>query len=197
LKKVKRISVSIRAIEQIDKKYKYILYIYSMQSFYAIIERFGEMGEKTNWYYIIMPDDVMQILQATKTKSLRVKGLLDAVPIKMLALWPIGEAQYILPLNATIRKQLHKDVEHSIHLQIEIDNDEIGIAPELYDCLQDEPLAMQRFYAMNKSWQNNFSRMVNDAKTPATKAKRIAKFLEALIVGDTHEKMMEVIRRKE
>jgi uncharacterized protein YdeI (YjbR/CyaY-like superfamily) len=39
--------------------------------------------------------------------------------------------------------------------------------------------------------------MVNDAKTPATKAKRIAKFLEALIVGDTHEKMMEVIRRKD
>jgi uncharacterized protein YdeI (YjbR/CyaY-like superfamily) len=38
--------------------------------------------------------------------------------------------------------------------------------------------------------------LVYDAKTPATKAKRIAKFIEALIVGDTQEKMMEVIRRK-
>jgi Domain of unknown function (DUF1905)/Bacteriocin-protection, YdeI or OmpD-Associated len=168
-----------------------------MQSFHATIERFAEMGEKTNWYYVIIPEDVLQVLQATKIKSLRVKGLLDAVPIHLIALWPIGEAHYILPLNATIRKQLHKDVEDSIHLQIEIDNDEIGIAPELHDCLQDEPLAMQRFYAMNKSWQNNFSRMVNDAKTPTTKAKRIAKFLEALIVGDTHEKMMEVIRRRD
>jgi Domain of unknown function (DUF1905)/Bacteriocin-protection, YdeI or OmpD-Associated len=196
MKNRKRISVSIRAIEQMLQTI-YILYFYGMLSFHATIERFGTMGEKTNWYYVMMPDDVMEIFQASKTKSLRVKGLLDAVPIKMIALWPIGEAQYILPLNAIIRKQLHKDVENAIHLQIEIDNDEIGIAPELYDCLQDEPLAEQRFYALPKSWQNNFSRLVNNAKTPGTKAKRIAKFLEALLVGDTHEKMMEVIRRKD
>jgi Domain of unknown function (DUF1905)/Bacteriocin-protection, YdeI or OmpD-Associated len=168
-----------------------------MQSFHAIIERFAEMGEKTNWYYIMLPNDVLQTLQANKTQSLRVKGLLDALPIKLIALWPIGEAQFILPLNTTIRKQLHKDVDDSIHVQIQIDNDAPTIASELYECLQNEPLAEQRFYALPKSWQNNFSRLVNDAKTPTTKAKRIAKILEALIVGDTREKMMEVVRRKD
>jgi hypothetical protein len=168
-----------------------------MYSFHASIERFGQMGEKTNWYYVLIPQEIVNELSTNKKVFPRVKGLIDAVKISQLALWAIGDGDYILPLNGKIRKDLHKDSNNTVHVQIEKDDSAIVLNAELLECLQEEPVAYQRFFAMNKSWQNNFSKLINDAKTPETKAKRIAKTIRCMLAADTHEHMLEEFRRKD
>jgi hypothetical protein len=168
-----------------------------MYIFDAVIEKFATMGEKTNWHYVYLPDDVLASLLKEKQQHFRVKGSIDDAPIQQLALWPIGQEQYILPLNATIRKAIKKNEHATVHVQIQIDNSEILHDADLLDCLLDNPLAQSRFMALSKSWQNNFSNIIKDAKTQTTKTKRIAKVLRTLEAGDTHENMMAEWRKKE
>jgi Domain of unknown function (DUF1905)/Bacteriocin-protection, YdeI or OmpD-Associated len=168
-----------------------------MYQFHALIERFAEMGEKTNWYYVMMPMDVIEDIKSISKKSLRVKGTIDAAHIVQLALWPVGDGQYILPLNGPLRKQLHKDVGMQVHCQIAFDDSAISLNPDLLECLQDDAIAMERFFNLNKSFQNNFSRIVNDAKTIETQTKRIAKILRTLHAGKTIDEMMVEYRKKD
>jgi Domain of unknown function (DUF1905)/Bacteriocin-protection, YdeI or OmpD-Associated len=167
-----------------------------MYIFNTVIEKFAKMGEKTNWHYINLPEDVLANLLAEKQNNFRVKGSIDDAKIQQLALWPIGQNQYILPLSAAIRKAIYKNNGAIVSVQIQIDNSKIEHDADLLDCLQDSPLALSRFVALTKSWQNNFSNIVKEAKTETTKTKRIAKVLRTLEAGDTHENMLTEWRKK-
>ena len=47
-------------------------------------------------------------LKSNNKKSFRVKGLLDKHTIKQVAVMPMGDGTFILPLNADIRKATGK-----------------------------------------------------------------------------------------
>jgi hypothetical protein len=136
-------------------------------------------------------------IKANTKKSLRVKGTIDAAIIAQLALWAIGDGQYILPLKGQLRKQLHKDVGMQVHCQIAFDDSVISLNPDLLECLQDDAIAEERFFKLSKSAQNNFSRIVNEAKTIETQTKRIAKILRTLHAGETIDEMMVEYRKKD
>ena len=82
-----------------------------MIKFNATIKKFAQQGEKTGWTYIELPAAVAEKLQPGKKQSFRVKGSLDAFVIKGIALIPMGGGDFILPLNASIRKGVKKKVE--------------------------------------------------------------------------------------
>jgi len=79
-----------------------------MIRFNAIIEKFSKQGEKTGWTYVLIPAAIAKQLNPDKKTSFRVKGKLDAHSIQGIALMPMGEGDYVLPLKAEIRKAIRK-----------------------------------------------------------------------------------------
>lgn len=151
-----------------------------MIQFNTTIEKFGKLGEKTGWTYILIPEALAQELKPGNKKSFRVKGKLDQWAFKQLALIPMGEGDFILALNAEIRKQIKKNKGAQLSVQMAVDKSEIELSPDLIECLEDEPKANAYFNKIPGSHQKYFSRWIESAKTVETKAKRIALALKAL-----------------
>jgi sugar phosphate isomerase/epimerase len=125
-----------------------------MVKFTTTILRFGEQGEKTGWTYIEVPADVAQELKPNNKQSFRVKGKLDDHGIKAVALMPMGGGNFIMPLNAQMRKAIGKRKGAMLTAQLEADNAPLKIDKDFLACLNDEPAAAKYFNSLAKSHQN-------------------------------------------
>lgn len=146
----------------------------------ATIKKFDKQGEKTGWTYIEIPAAIAQKLNPDNKKGFRVKGMLDDYKFSMIALLPMGGGDFIMALNAAMRKRIKKQKGATVQVKMEMDTNEIKPPAELIECLQDEPQALEYFNSLNKGHQNYFTNWINSAKTDTTKAKRIAAILNAL-----------------
>jgi hypothetical protein len=152
-----------------------------MVSFTAIILKFGEMGEKTGWTYIDIPADIAQQLKPGNRKSFRVRGTLDSFAIAGVAVMPMGEGDFILTLNAPMRKGVRKGEGAMLQVSLEEDVDFKLIVPDdVYDCLADEPEALNYFNSLLESHRRYFVNWINSAKTVETRAGRIAQTCHAM-----------------
>lgn len=152
-----------------------------MITFKAEIERFHEMGEKTGWTYVFIPFDIANQIKPDCRKSFRVKGHLDQVVIEGLSLVPMGEGNFIIALNAALRKKLRKEKGAVLELSLAEDTTfKIEMPEDLEICLSDEPHLMQNFLKQPKSHQNYFINWLNTAKTEATRTKRMVKIVSAM-----------------
>lgn len=166
-----------------------------MVSYTAVIHKFEKKGEKTGWTYIEVPPDVAQKLKPRTRVSFRVKGKLDAHPVKGVALLPMGDGAFILPLNAAMRKAIGKREGAMLKVQLEEDKAPFVFDAELMACLADEPAALKFFKTLPGSHQRYFSKWVAEAKTDATKAKRIAQSVTALAVGKGYGEMLRSLKK--
>lgn len=151
-----------------------------MIRFSTTIFQFGEQGEKTGWHYISITSAQAKQLNQQSKKSFRVKGKLDEFAIKEVALMPMGNGDFIMPLNATIRKGIKKRKGATLLVQIEKDETVFVPSTELMECLEDEPKALEYFNQLPKSHQKYYTNWIESAKTEQTKAKRIAQSVNAL-----------------
>jgi hypothetical protein len=152
-----------------------------MVTFVAIILKFGKMGEKTGWTYVNIPADVAQQLKPGNRKSFRVRGKLDHYAIAGVAIMPMGNGNYILTLNADMRKGIHKREGAMLQVSLEEDVDFKLIVPDdLSECLADEPEALNFFNSLLESHRRYFVNWLNSAKTVETRAKRIAMICRAM-----------------
>lgn len=152
-----------------------------MVKYTTTILKFDKQGEKTGWTYVVIPEDIAQELKPGNKKTFRVKGKLDKYAIEALALLPMGDGSFILPLNAEIRKGIAKRVGAQLNVQLqEDDNPDPVTSPEFMECLQDEPEALAFFNTLTKGHQNYFLKWIESAKTAPTKAKRIAQSITGL-----------------
>lgn len=151
-----------------------------MVQFSTTILRFQDQGEKTGWTYIEVPAKIAQQLKPGNKKSFRVKGKLDNYAIKGVALMPMGEGDFIMPLNAAIRKGIGKHKGDKLRVQLEVDNKLPELSADLLECLSDEPAAQEYFDSLPYSHRLYFSRWIESAKTAPTKSKRIAQAVTAL-----------------
>ena len=110
-----------------------------MVQFTTTILQFAAQGEKTGWTYISIPAKIAQQLKPDNKKSFRVKGLLDNYNIRGIALLPMGGGDFIMPLNATMRKATGKRKGDSIKVKLEADDKPLVLNKELMECLTDEP----------------------------------------------------------
>lgn len=154
-----------------------------MVHFTSSIKRFKAQGEKTGWTYIEVPADIATQLVPVNKKGFRVKGYLDSCRFEGISLLPMGEGNFILTLNATIRKKIKRNIGAALDVRMEVDTKPITPPQELIDCLSDEPTAMERFKQLPKSHQNYFTQWIKQAKTEPTKAKRIAASVNSLAAG--------------
>ena len=152
-----------------------------MVSFKVEIEKFGQMGEKTGWTYIFVPQAIANQIKPDCRKSFRVKGYLDQVPVGGLGLVPMGEGDFILSLKSSLRKQLKKKEGAMLQVELEEDLDfKIVMPPEMEMCLDEEPHLMKNFLHMSKSHQNYYITWYNSAKTEPTKIKRLTMLVKAM-----------------
>jgi hypothetical protein len=161
-----------------------------MVQFSATIKKFGEQGEKTGWTYIQVPAEVACQLKPNNKKSFRVKGKFDDYKFEKVSLLPMGGGDFIIPINASIRKGIHKGKGATIAVNMEVDESRLELDGDLLKCLQDEPTALSYFQTLPKSHQNYYSKWIESAKTEATKAKRIALTVTACAKRMSYGEMM-------
>ena len=144
-----------------------------MIKFITAILKFDKQGEKTGWTYIEVPAILAEQLKPGCKKSYRVKGQLDEHPIQQVALLPMGEGNFILPLNAVMRKSIGKRKGAQLEVILQLDKSVYELNKELMECLADEPTALDFFLTKPLSFQHYYSKWIESAKTDETKAKRI------------------------
>lgn len=144
------------------------------------ILKFGQQGEKTGWTYIVIPADLAQQLIPGNKKSFRVKGKLDDYNIEGIALIPMGGGDFIMALNAEMRRGIKKKQGAMITAKLQVDTRPLKLSEDFIACLYDEPKASAFFKTLTAGHQKYFSNWIESAKTEATKTKRIALAVNAL-----------------
>lgn len=166
-----------------------------MISYQTILLQFDEKGEKTGWTYIVISADQAQQLKPGNKQSFRVKGRLDAMPIKGVALIPMGEGDFIMAVNGDMRKGLRKNSGAMVQVNIEIDPDvELVIPNDLHECFDFEPDALAFFNSLPMGHRRYFVTWINSAKTEATRSTRIANTINAMLNKWRYNDMMRAIK---
>lgn len=163
-----------------------------MVQFSTIIKNFKQKGEKTGWTYIEVPAKIAEKMKPGNRRSFRVKGSLDDFNFEGLALLPMGEGNFILPLNAIIRRQLRKTAGATLKVKFEVDEKPLTFNTQLMDCLREEPEALSFFNSLTPGHRKYFSNWIDSAKTEPTKITRIAHTVNAMI---SHLDYGQMIRR--
>lgn len=154
-----------------------------MIDFSAEIQKTLQKGAKMGWSYIEIPMAIAQQLKPDYRQFYRVRGEIDGQSFAGLALTPVGDGDYILPLNGQMRKLLRKRVGDVLFLRLEEDQDfNIEIPEDLAACLLEDGNLMERFTALPKSHRNYFIKYINEAKTEPTRTKRLTMTVEALML---------------
>jgi hypothetical protein len=159
------------------------------------ILRFDKKGEKTGWTYIDVPSDVAGQIKPGNKKSFRVKGRLDSFPVKGIALLPMGGGNFIIPLNAAIRKGIGKRDGAMLMVELEEDKEPFRLDADLMACLEDEPAAKKFFNSLPGSHQKYFSKWIASAKTEVTKSKRIASAVSGLAQKMNFAEVIRIMRK--
>lgn len=166
-----------------------------MQKFSTTILKFDEQGEKTGWTYIEVPAPIAQKLMPGNKKTFRVKGMLDEYKFEGAALLPMGEGNFIMALNATMRKGIKKQKGDKLLVKLDVDKP-FQIPAWFMECMEDEPKAITYFNSLPGSHRNYFVKWILSAKTEETKAKRTAQVIHAFINKMTYPEMLHYERDK-
>lgn len=150
-----------------------------MLSFETTLLQFGKQGEKTGWTYFDIPAAMAEELKPNNRQSFRVKGFLDNTPFHQVAVMPMGDGNFIFPVNADLRRATKRKAGMKVKITIEVDNTPFSPSAELIECLDDIPEAKDFFLSLTLSHQRYFTNWIESAKTDVTKAKRIAMAIHA------------------
>ena len=157
----------------------------------ATIHQYGKKGEKTGWHYLEIPQHIAEELKPECKVSFRVKGKIDEVEINGVALVPMGAGDFILALKKDLLKKIGKRKGATVSLSIEEDRDfKFEIPEDLLDCFEDVEGTLDQFILQPKSHQNYFIRWINEAKTDATRVKRLTMTLNAMIEKQDYGEMI-------
>ena len=167
-----------------------------MFSFKTIIQKYVNKGEKTGWTYVDIPIDILAKLKRKDKKEFRVKGVIDDTKFERLACYPVGEGNFILAINAELRKQIGKKEGATVSIKLDLDPRENLQSQELLDCLNEDPIALKQFNSILKSHQNYFHRYVYTAKGADTRAGRIVNVINAMLKKQNYGEMIRSHQKK-
>ena len=166
-----------------------------MITFRATLQKFGSKGEKTGWTFIELPQDMANQLKPNTRTSFRVKGTLDQYAIKQVALVPIGEGDFILAVNGTMRRGIRKEEGATVTVCLEVDDSPLEQSADLLECLEDDPAARAYFNKLPVSHQTYYSKWIESAKTAETRASRIAKAIRGMSMGMDYGEMIRYFKQ--
>ena len=73
---------------------------------------------------------------------------MDDVAFERLAVYPIGDGNFIIAINAELRKKLGKKEGAMLSVKFELDKSEALHSQELLDCLKDDKTALKQFNSL-------------------------------------------------
>lgn len=121
---------------------------------------------------------------------------MDDVAFERLAVYPIGDGNFIIAINAELRKKLGKKEGAMLSVKFELDKSEALQSQELLDCLADDKIALKQFNSLLLSHQNYFHRYIYTAKGADTKAGRIVNTINAMHQKLNFGKMIRSLKTK-
>ncbi len=151
-----------------------------MITFTTTIKRFSRMGEKTGWTYIEISAARANRMNPGKRVGYRVKGFLDQHPIQRVSIMPMGNGDFIMSLNAKLRKLIGKEKGDKLLVKLEADIRQIPLSADFMRCLRDDARAIAHFKTLSGSHQRYFSKWIEEARTIETKTRRITMAVVAL-----------------
>ena len=165
--------------------------------FIATMLKFDKKGDKTNWTYIIIKSSIADKLNPGVKTAFRVQGQLDDYNISQVALLPSGEGDFIMPINATMRRHLKKQVGARLKVKIAAEVSKPPMDVDLIQCLKEEPEAWKTFSSMSQSHQRYFNNWVSSAKTSGTRDKRIAHTITAMLRNWDYGQLIRSLKNNE
>lgn len=166
-----------------------------MHIFKTVLLKFGEKGEKTGWTYIAIPIAVNEAIKPGQKTSFRVRGLLDAFPLSQVAVLPMGDGEFIIPINASMRQGIRKEAGATVQVSLEFDDSPMPLSAELMLCLDDAPDALAHFQTLPPGHQRYFSNWIDEAKTMTTKTKRLTQAVQGLSMGMGFGEMVRYFKK--
>lgn len=140
-----------------------------------LLEKFPGKG---GWTYALIPEIPME--KRFPFGWMKVYGKIDSFKLENYKLMPFGNGLLFLPVNAKIRKVIHKEAGDYVHIQLFEWQRPVGIPQEILDCLKDAPKALSRFLELADWEKKLFIDSVIDAKNQDTKVERIVSMIEKL-----------------
>ncbi len=168
-----------------------------MPTFNAIIQKFANKGEKTGWTYIDIPKDITFKLKLKNKKGFRIKGVIDDAKFERLSSYPIGDGEFIIAINAELRKKLGKKEGAMVSIKFELDENSPPESKELLACLKEDKIAHKQFNSLLKSHQTYHHHYVSSAKGAATKAGRIVNVINAMYKKQDFGEMIRGLKKKD
>lgn len=159
------------------------------------LHRYDKNADKTGWTFIHLPAALASELSSAK-RTFRVKGKMDNYSFQQVATVPIGEGDFIIPFNATMRKATGKKVGDKLLLQIEPDTSELSVSEDLLNTLAVDEEALVQFQSLLPSHQQYFSKWVESAKTLPTKSDRLSKCLFAMQYKMDYSQMIRHFKKR-
>lgn len=166
-----------------------------MIGFKATLQRYDTHADKTGWTFIIVPAKIASKLKPGTKQSFRIKGKIDEHKLKAVSLLPVGKGDFMMPVNATMRKAIKKIKGATVMLEMEEDKAVLKLSPELLACLEDEPEGKKYFESLPKSHQQYYSKWIESAKTEPTKTKRLAAAMQAFANKLSFSQMMQLLKK--
>ncbi|HEY0111047.1 MAG TPA: YdeI/OmpD-associated family protein [Fibrella sp.] len=166
-------------------------------TFTTSLLKYGPNGEKTGWTYIEIPTALTDALKPGQRTSFRVKGLLDTYPLRQVALIPIGDGTFIIPINATMRRAIRKEEGATVVVELDVDDEPFAQSADLLTCLADDPIAQSFFDSLAAGHQRYYTNWIESAKTAETKAKRIAQAVTGFSMGMGYGEMIRYYKNRE
>ncbi|RYZ22212.1 MAG: DUF1905 domain-containing protein [Chitinophagaceae bacterium] len=167
-----------------------------MIRFTAELKRFDSQGEKTGWTYFEIPAALAETLKPGCRTSYRVQGHIDMLDIKGVALVPMGGGDFILAVNATMRKKLRKEKGATVSVSLWLDEDVFTTPAYITECLSDEPAAARHYEGLPPSHRRYWVRWIEEAKTEPTRAKRLAMMIDGLARGWNYGQTLRAAKAK-
>ena len=156
----------------------------------TVISKFHKKGEKSGWTYVEIPAFISEKINPGIKKIYRIKGKTDDTDFSGISIYPMGEGNFIMPLNSSLRKKLSKGIGEKITLFLEVDTEIKPLDEEFLCILKEEPKAYEKYFLLSPSHQKYFSNWIASAKTMSTKAERIAKSINALLLNQSFGEML-------
>ncbi|MFN8436315.1 MAG: YdeI/OmpD-associated family protein [Cytophagales bacterium] len=160
----------------------------------VILEKFGSKGEKSGWVYVFIDSETSEQINSGVKKAYRVKGQIDEIEFNQIALAPMGDGDFILPIKKDLFKKLHKNIGAQVVLSLELDNTEFKPDTDLIEALENEVDVFQKFNLLTQGHQRYFSNWIAQAKSMDTKSKRIYQTIFALKNGLNYSEMIKYFK---
>jgi len=128
--------------------------------------------------YVFFPYDTQQEF-STKSK-IPIQAIIGGIPYTG-SLTPYGKPQHMLHISKAIRQQTGKDIGEQIEIELWKDNQTRTIeVPKHFQSLLEQEGLQPFFESLSYTHRKEYIRWLTEAKTEATKSKRLTKAVEML-----------------